>query len=101
MNEHLPFNTPEEKALVFSQAKRGDHVAVDFLQRVYSLYVWTQEEVDAVNLLIENGVRNAITIPLIKLREESEKWDRMKKKEDAKRRLLLARLRRSLSGQRG
>jgi len=74
----LPFNSPEEKKLVFTQAKEGDSVAVNFLMRTYHLVVWTHEEINALNLLLDNDSLNGITLHYRRLREESERCNRFK-----------------------
>lgn len=70
--QSLPFNTHEEKARVLEQAKLGDPLAVHFLQSTYSLRVWTYEEVNALNLLLDSGVVNDITNHYHELRRRSE-----------------------------
>jgi len=74
----LPFNSPEEKKLVFTQAKEGDPIAVNFLMRTYHLVVWTHEEINALNLLLDNDSPNDTTLHFKKLREESERCNRFK-----------------------
>ena len=81
MNVTLPFNTPEEKKAVFAQAKEGDPVATAFLRQRYSLAVWTQEEIDALNLLLDSGTENETVRHFNVLREESERCNRFRKKD--------------------
>ena len=71
--ENLPFDTPEEKRLVLKQAKEGEPVAVAFLMRAYSLRVWTQEEIDSLNLLLEADSQDELTQHYNWLRKESER----------------------------
>jgi len=72
---HIAFKTPEEKKEVFALAKRGEKPYVDFLRKSYSLKVWTEQELCALNLLIVNRVENEITSPYIKaLERAAEQW---------------------------
>lgn len=81
MVHDLPFRTKEEKAIVLQNAKRGDPIAQDFLMSTYSLYVWTEQEIDALNILLDAGIHNEITEPffvLLKKREEATNAGRKK-----------------------
>lgn len=71
--EGLPFGTPLERMLVFSQAKSGDSVAIAFLWREYACRVFTWEEVEAVNLLLENGVLCTYTKTWLRAKERQER----------------------------
>ena len=75
MRVTLPFNTPEEKRLVFAQAKAGDPIATTFLRKTHEMVVWLQEEIDALNLLLENDSPDILTQHFKQLRRKSEKCD--------------------------
>jgi hypothetical protein len=69
----LPFNTQEEKRLVFQLAKQGDPAAIAFLMKEFHLEVWLQEKIDALNLLLEAGVVDEVTKPFIEMQRQRPK----------------------------
>ena len=78
MRVTLPFNTPEEKRLVFAQAKAGDPIAITFLRKTHEMVVWLQEEIDALNLLLENDSPDVLTQRFKQLRRRSEECDQFR-----------------------
>lgn len=71
--EHLPFETIEERRLVLNAAKSGDRAAIRYLRDVHSCYVWTWEEIDALNLLLDSDAVNELTIHFNTLRERCKR----------------------------
>lgn len=84
MNDtRLPFNTPEEKLLVFKQAKEEEPIAVAFLQKYYSLFVWPHAAIKRVNELMIANHPDSLIQSFIKLGKESERCRKFKRKEES------------------
>jgi len=79
MKFYPPVLNEEERRDLLIRAKRGDERATSILWERYSLRTWTQEELDALNLLIDNDVRNEVTEPYLKALEKARKL-RLKKR---------------------
>lgn len=60
---------PKEKetyAQILEMAKRGNEEAIRYLKRVFSLYVYTYDEVEKVNALILQGATQDEAIKRVK-----------------------------------
>lgn len=85
----MQFSTPEEKKEVFRLAKEGDEEASTFLMEAFSLRVWEEEELEALNLLLFNDVHGEVTegfFSLLKIsKERCERSDRWKRAREERR----------------